>query len=233
MSKAAAMEQHKKEVAVMRSWLIAKGYHKAAAALEFARKFHDGIRKDGISPEFSHQMFIANYLRTILPGVTYPEETLATAFLHDVCEDANIGFDEIEKKFGSKVAESVKLLTKKHRGAKIPYETYFANMAEDPIASLVKAADRAHNIFSMAAARWSIEKQAAYLEEVDKWFLPMVKAARRSFTEQEQAYHNVKTLLSVQCKLIRLNLEQAQELKELQSADSPENPGEVSTQRRP
>jgi len=37
--------------------------------------------------------------------------------------------------------------------------------------------------------------------------LPMLKKARRLFPEQEMAYENVKTLLLVQAKHIRLNLD--------------------------
>jgi (p)ppGpp synthase/HD superfamily hydrolase len=223
--KLSPVEQHGKQLMAMRYWLLGREYHTANAAMEFAREFHVGYRKNGFDPEFSHQIFLANYLRTLLPSLMHPEETLASIFLHDVCEDYDIGFDEIEKQFGGVVAHAVRLLTKKHRGAVIPYETYFAEMAKNSIASLVKGADRAHNIFTMRAAGWTLKKQASYLEEVNHWFFPMLKFARRNFPQQEPAYENVKTLLSIQSTHIRLHLEQAHMLANIaQSVEEASTP---------
>jgi len=201
--------QHAKKVMAMRYFLLGREYHAALAAMEFARGLTTGFRKNGVDPSFSHQIYIGAYLRTILPGLMHKEETLATVFLHDVCEDHDVGFEEIAARFGDRIARSTRLLTKKHRGVAVPYETYFSGMAGDPIASLVKGADRAHNIFTMSAAGWTIDKQTTYLDEVDRWFLPMLKTARRSFPQQEPAYENVKTMLAVQSAPIRLTLEHA------------------------
>lgn len=200
------VEQYKVERNAMRHFLIGRNYFMALDAMEFALTYHTGTRKNGIDPEFSHQIFIANYLRTLLAGLLYPEETLAAAFLHDVCEDYDIPFEVIEQRFGPRVALAVRRLTKKFRGVSVPYETYFPELALDPIASIVKGADRAHNVFTMTAAGWTTVKQQAYLEEVTRWFLPMLKQARRQFARQEAAIHNVKTLLKVQQQLIGLHL---------------------------
>ena len=61
----------------------------------------------------------------------------------------------------------------------------------------------------MHAAGWGPEKQTNYLDEVNQWFLPMLKTARRNFTQQEQAYENIKVFLKVQATHIRLNLDRA------------------------
>ena len=133
-----------KKIVTLRYWLLGRGYHVALAALEFAAKFHTGTRKDGHTPEFDHQVTIALYIRTIADLLDYPEETLAAVFLHDVCEDHDVGFDEIEAKFGRRIRDAVIRLTKVHRGVKVPPEVYFSKMAEDAIASVVKGADRMH-----------------------------------------------------------------------------------------
>lgn len=211
--------QYEKELLATRYWLLGREYHTALAAMEFARGFHTGLRKDKVTPNFAHQIFIFNYLKTLLSGITHKEATLAVAFLHDVCEDHHIGFEEIERRFGDQVAHSTKLLTKKFCGQVIPYPTYFALMAEDPIASLVKGTDRGHNILTMSAAGWTPEKQTNYLEDVQQWFLPMLKLARRNFPEQEPVYENIKSLLTIQSAHIRLNLEQ---IKTYQAIMSPE-----------
>lgn len=196
-----------KQVSSMRYWLLGKDYHMALRAFEFAQQHHVGMRKDKTSPEFSHQMFIANYARTLLPSLMHPEETLAAIFLHDICEDYDVGYAEIERMFGPLVRKAVEALTKKKDGVRIPDEVYYERMAEDPIASIGKAIDRAHNIFTMGAAGWSAGKQEEYLGDVFTLLLPMMKKARRTFSQQEPAYENVKTLLLVQAKHIKLNIE--------------------------
>lgn len=206
------VQQYNKELMAMRYWLLGKGYHTALAAMEFSRELHTGMRKDNVHPSFSHQLYVANYIKTLVGGLTYPEATLAAAFLHDVCEDKNVGFEEIVRRFGEQIGFSVKLLTKKHRGIIIPYQTYFANIAQDPIASIVKLGDRGHNILTMSSAGWTEQKQTQYLNEVFEWFLPMLKQARRQFTEQEPVYENLKSFLLVQAAHIRLNLDYLNQL---------------------
>lgn len=202
-------EQHATEVVAMRYWLLGQGYNVAAQAFEVAKGLHVGLRKDKVSPAFSHPLFVASYVRTLLPGLAYKEASLATAFLHDVCEDYGVTYEQIVERFGADVERPVRLLTKKYQGITIPYDVYFGRIAEDPVASIAKAADRAHNILTMSGTDWSLEKQTEYVDELDRWFLPMIKAARRRFPEQEMAYENVKTLLVVQAKHIRLSLERA------------------------
>ena len=50
--------------------------------------------------------------------------------------------------------------------------------------------DRCHNIWTMREA-FGREKIASYADEIDQWFLPMLKTARKRFPEQEQAYQNI------------------------------------------
>lgn len=198
--------EYNKSLLAMRYYLHGSQYFMALRALEYSREIHCNTRKNG-DPEFSHQVFIGNYIRTLLPNLLHKEETITAAFLHDTCEDYNIGFDEIEAQFGQTVAKSVRLLTKKFRGYSIPYDVYFRDISEDPIASVVKGADRCHNVMTMHSAKWTKEKQYSYLEEVDHWFLPMLKTARRKFPQQEAIYENIKLFLKVQAAQIRLMLE--------------------------
>ena len=211
--------KYSKDLLSIRSWMEGAGFHVALAAMEFARAHHTGFRKDLVTPQFAHQVYIANYIRTILPGLMLPEETLATVFTHDVCEDYHVGFEEIANRFGPVIGHSTRLLTKKHRGVALPYDAYFGRMAEDPIASIVKPADRAHNIFTMHSAGWGAEKQAAYLGDLENWFYPLIKSARNRFTRQKPAYENVKTLLAVQSTHIRLNLDNVMRYEGLLAAD--------------
>jgi len=194
-----------KKIVALRHWMLGRSYHIALHALEFAAKFHTGTRKDNVTPEFDHQVTIALYIRTMVDLLSYPEETLAAVFLHDVCEDHDISFDEIEAKFGRQIRDAVICLTKVHRGIKVPPEVYFSKMASDEIASVVKGADRMHNMQTMNAV-FSEDKQVHYISETLDYILPMLKEARRTFTRQEPVYENEKLVLLTQIELIRIAL---------------------------
>ena len=199
----------------MRYWLLGisqneKEYLVALRALEYAKNIHIGFRKDGKTPEFQHQIEIAHYLRTIYQGLKYPGATLAVAFLHDVPEDYDISYEEIEDLFGRQVREAVELLTKKYKGEKKTLEVYFESMARCPIASIVKGADRINNHQTMHPV-FSLEKQKSYMLETKEFIMPMLKKARHIHVEQESIYENIKFSLSSQMVLIERQLEVMQE----------------------
>lgn len=207
-----AAAAYSKQVAVMRMYLQAKEYHVALAAMEFAMTWHRGTRKDGVSPEFSHQMFIAMYVLSITPLLENPEAVLAAVFLHDVCEDYPVPFDEIERRFGREIRDAVECLSKVRDGMRIPDDVYYAQLALNPIASVVKGVDRAHNIHSMHDADWTTAKKSDYLRFVSDKVLPMLKAARKLHTRQRFAYENIKAVLLMQARPVALLLDTEERL---------------------
>lgn len=169
--------------------------------MEFAAEYHRGVRKDGITPEFDHQISIAHYIRTLIHGLDHPEETLSTVFLHDVREDYGVSHEEIASRFGNQVALAVDAMTKEFRGIKKPVDLVFEQIAADPIASVAKGADRIHNFSSMVGV-FSRAKQEEYIKEAEEHFMPMLKRARRMHVRQEPAYENIKSMLTSQMGLI-------------------------------
>jgi (p)ppGpp synthase/HD superfamily hydrolase len=197
----------------MRSWLLGKEYFKAVEALEFASKYHTGMRKDGVTPEFHHQISIAHYLRT-LPNLRDQEAVLITAFLHDVVEDYGVSPEVIATKFGEHVKIAVLLLSKKINGEKKSTPDYYMSMRGNHIASVVKGGDRIHNFQTMHSV-FTCEKQTAYMAECQEHILPMLKEARNNFPDQELAYENIKHALKGQIELLRLSIEAKQQIMEL------------------
>src|SRR5277367_1472271 len=102
--------QYEKLRISLRYFLLGKEFYKAADALEFAGEYHTGLRKDGVTPEFQHQIEITHYLRTLLPSFLYPEETLTAALLHDVTEDYGVLATTISERYGPIVSLAVQLL---------------------------------------------------------------------------------------------------------------------------
>lgn len=205
------MARYNKLFISLRYWLVGmsqsdKKYIVPLKALEYAKNIHIGFRKDGNTPEFQHQLEITHFLRTLIPGMMYPSETLAAAILHDVPEDYDISFEDIESNFGSMVRDNTELLTKTYRGGKKNIALYFDDMSKSPIASIIKGADRINNQQSMHPV-FTIEKQKSYLEETTTYIIPMLKKARHLHVEQEHIYENIKFVLNSQMALISQKIE--------------------------
>lgn len=199
-------ERYTKKLLTLRSNLTGARYFNALSALEFALRYHTGTRKDGVTPEFQHQVEIALYVLT-LPDLQHREEAIATIFLHDVREDYGVSDGEIQElfndlAFAGRVAHAVDCMTKEFRGVKRDEVEVFQAISQDAIASIAKGADRVHNLNSMLGV-FTVKKQREYVDEVVVHFLPMLKRARRLFPHQVLAYENIKFVLETQIAMIR------------------------------
>ena len=192
-------EDYEKMRIALRYWLIGKGYYKAAEAMAFAEKYHNGKRKDG-AHEFSHQVSQANLARTLIHHFNFKEEVFIVIFLHDICEDKGISYEEVENKFGVRVTNAVKLMTKVYKGIKTPNDQYYQLMGYCEIASVCKGFDRVHNLMSMLGG-FKPEKRMEYIQETLDYTIPMLKVARRNFPFQEGVYENIKFIMTNQIQL--------------------------------
>lgn len=191
---------YEKSRTAIRYWLLGKGWHIAHEALEMGMAHHTGVRKNG-NPEFSHQIFQAQFART-LPALIYPEETIAVIFLHDIVEDCDVPIKDIYSTFGELVGVGVGLMSDiDSQGVDKPLESYYSSMVESPIASIAKGIDRMHNFQSMMSV-FSDPKKSRYIEETREHLIPMLKNARKRYSPQEPAYQNVKHILLTQMELI-------------------------------
>ena len=103
-------------------------------AINIAYNAHMGqIDKFGI-PYIFHPMHLAEQMDT--------EEECIVAILHDVIEDTEITFNQLEEDFSGRVIEALKLLT---HDKSVPYDDYIINLKDNPIAKKVKLADLKHN----------------------------------------------------------------------------------------
>lgn len=215
-------EDHKKDKLALYHWLLGRNFAVAAYALDYASKYHNQLRKNNLTPEFNHQVMIGQYIRTLNAYLTYPEETFAAIFLHDICEDYDISYNDLKDQFTKVVQEcapiykreglstfnvdlmiqAVQKLTKKYQGSKLTDETYFKQMVDCPIASLAKGADRVHNLASMGEV-FTKEKKESYLKITADFILPMIKEAQKKFPQQNHAFENIKLMLKVQIDMVK------------------------------
>ncbi|MBT8485734.1 MAG: HD domain-containing protein [Phycisphaerae bacterium] len=131
-----------------------------AAAL--AARAHAGQRRrDGQTPYAAHPTRVALWLAAACGE--RDEAILAAALLHDVIEDRDVDFDEIEERVGVEVARLVATLTKDKRLVESEREAaYDAQLAAGPSAArLIKLADVYDNLLDaegVSARRLFIEK---------------------------------------------------------------------------
>ena len=90
--------------------------------------------------------------KTGLPYIFHPlhlaeqmmdENSVCVALLHDVVEDTDISFEDLQKEgFTEEIIDSLKLLT---HNSDVPYMEYVKLIKTNPTARLVKLADLKHN----------------------------------------------------------------------------------------
>ena len=204
------LNEFEKTHAFLRGWLQGREYHQTLEAVEFAERYHTGTRKDGVTPEFYHQISIVLHLTTLLSGVreSNREAVLTAAVLHDLCEDYDVSTADVEARFSAELAEIVARLSKyttdgeqESSLAKTP-ELYYGELSLCPVASIVKGADRVNNFQTMAGVL-SKDKQISYMDECDIHIIPMLKKARKLFPDQQPVYENLKFSLKSQMSLIK------------------------------
>ena len=192
-------QKHEQKLSTLERSL--REYPLALSALNFAKLYHTGMRKDGVTPEFDHQVSIVRFILKLAPYLMHPDETLAVGFLHDVSEDYSIPFTEIAKKFNTKISRGVNLVTKKFDGVSRREDKLFQLMAQHPVASIVKGVDRIHNQSTMEP--FTNTKKGEYLDFTDGNIIPMLLEAKNNFPTQSDAYDMILRVLGYQEKTYR------------------------------
>jgi len=145
------------------------------AAYDFGRDMHEGQFRHSGEPYFTHPVAVA----AILSEQQLDDATIVTALLHDTVEDTRASYKDVERLFGSEVAELVDGVTKLTNLQLNSTETkqaenfrkLFMAMSKDLRVILVKLADRLHNMRTIKAMR--PEKQAQKARETMDIFAPL------------------------------------------------------------
>lgn len=118
-------------------------------AITFATLQHSGqYRKHGDRPYIYHPEQVYLYL---LDKGYLDMDLLSAAWLHDVVEDCNVSYRELENRFGGKVAELVREVshveTPKGYNRKLRWELYLEHYAKaSQLGRVLKLADRVCNL---------------------------------------------------------------------------------------
>ncbi|MBR4019850.1 MAG: HD domain-containing protein [Firmicutes bacterium] len=171
-------------------------------ALPFAREKHKGqkrkVAKGNRQPYITHPLTMARHALSM--GLT-EDSLLAAILLHDVCEDCGVAPQELPVE--AEVQEAVRLVT---RVAGETKEKYYDQIRGNRIATLVKLIDRCHNVSQMALA-FSREKLRKYIDETEKYILPLLMEAEEQWPEHEQQYFLLEYQITSQLQSIKALLE--------------------------
>jgi GTP pyrophosphokinase/guanosine-3',5'-bis(diphosphate) 3'-pyrophosphohydrolase len=146
-----------------------------ARAYAYAARMHQGQTRQSGEPYFTHPIAVA----AILTEQQLDDATIVTALLHDTVEDTRSTYAEIEKEFGTEIAELVDGVTKLTNLQLSSSETkqaenfrkLFMAMSKDLRVILVKLADRLHNMRTIRAMK--PEKQVQKARETMEIYAPL------------------------------------------------------------
>jgi len=199
-----SIEEMEKELLYV---ISANNLTQAEKAYYYAKAAHEGqTRKEGF-PYIIHPMTIA--YSAVKQGVV-EDELLAVMFLHDVCEDC--GIDASELPFSQRIREAVLSLTfemKANETRDVAKKRYFSKVQDNRIGALVKIFDRCHNISAMCEV-YSDEKMHRYVDETEKYVMPLIGLSMKEFPEYRQVlfgmqYHMKSVLYMAKSMINRKN----------------------------
>ena len=149
-----------------------KRVEKITKAFNFANAAHKGFRRRSGEPYIMHPLAVA---RIVVKEIGLGSTSICSALLHDVVEDTDYTVEDIENLFGSKIAQIVDGLTKISGGvfgdhASDQAENFrklILTMSEDVRVSIIKIADRLHNMRTLAsmppAKQYKIAGETQYI----------------------------------------------------------------------
>ncbi len=144
------------------------------AAYALAAEAHSAqIRKSGI-PYITHPIAVA---RIALVELGLKTKSIMAALLHDVVEDTEYTVEDMQRHFGTDVANLVQTLTKNSDGNyKVSkqidnFKQMLDSINYDIRALLIKLADRMHNMRTLGSMR--TDKQMKITSETDYFYAPL------------------------------------------------------------
>ncbi|MGN0425442.1 MAG: helix-turn-helix domain-containing protein [Acetatifactor sp.] len=185
----------------VKTYAALNGLTQTLKALPYARELHKGQVRKGMEkiPYFNHPLVVACHALSL--GLDN-DDIIATALLHDVCEDCGVTPEELP--VGDSVKEAVWLLTKDSTKTK---EEYFDSIGKNEAATLVKLLDRCNNVSGMSGC-FSESKLIRYISETEKWVYPLLQIAKSEYLQYSNQvflikYHMTSVINSLKFQLLK------------------------------
>ncbi len=134
-------------------------------AFDVAWDAHKNQRRKTGEPYIFHPIAVA---KIVAEEIGLGATSIAAALLHDVIEDSDYTYEDIEKLFGKKIADVVNGLTKisvmNNQNISVQSENYrklLLTLSDDFRVILIKIADRLHNMRTLDSMRPDKQKKIA------------------------------------------------------------------------
>lgn len=166
----------------VRSAAVSRNLSQTMRALPLMKKYHAGQTRKGKEkiPYIIHPLMMACHCLAL--GLS-DDDILATALLHDVCEDCDVTPDELP--VTDSVRKSLIRLTFEIQDGETKEQAkvrYFAAIPGDRVATIVKVIDRCNNISTMAVS-FPKKKIAEYIEETEQYVMPLLVVMKNTYPE--------------------------------------------------
>jgi guanosine-3',5'-bis(diphosphate) 3'-pyrophosphohydrolase len=137
-------------------------HRRVADALMYAIEKHANQRRRDGKPYIAHPIRVAECLRRF-GGVDDPDVIIA-ALLHDIIEDTDCEYDDLDKRFGRRVADLVAVLSGDMRLPKPQRRAEVIERARTaPVeAQAIRLADRLDNLLDMSG--FSLARKREYVD---------------------------------------------------------------------
>lgn len=202
-----------------------KGYAKGKELMDTLKAVNHAVllhenqyRKTG-EDYVEHPMHVTKHLLSL--GLD-KDSLLAAAMLHDTIEDCSISPADLKAIFTEETCYNVEVLSKTK---KTDTDSYYSLISKNPETSLIKIADRCHNVSTMADA-FSIKKIKEYIEETELYVIPLCKSTVIQYPEYSDAVMTMKYHIESICYTLKVciealdknkNIEDEEELKDVSS----------------
>lgn len=161
-------------------------------ALAFATEKHDGqFRKGGLA-YITHPIAVCE----IVKEKGFDEDYQLVALFHDLLEDTDATHEEILSLSNEEVLKSVILLTKQDGYV---MKDYISSIIENPMAYVVKGADRLHNL--RCAIVTNEEFKRKYILESLDWYLEFMPEILIAVKDLAQSMNKTIAQLSLEYTL--------------------------------
>lgn len=163
-------------------------------ALPYAREQHKNQCRNSGEPYITHPLMLACHLCALSDkkDKEYLDVLLASALLHDVCEDCGKSVTELP--VNKEVQCVVRLLTFQvmpGETKEIAKARYYRDIANSRAATTVKLIDRCNNVSTMSGP-FTSERMKKYVDETKEYILPLLEDAMIRYPQDSNQFFILK-----------------------------------------
>ncbi|MBQ9120468.1 MAG: helix-turn-helix domain-containing protein [Lachnospiraceae bacterium] len=189
----------------MRTMALSENLQETYRALQYMRERHMGQFRKPAKYSAEQVLYINHPLLMACQAHAFgihDDGLLAAILLHDVVEDT--GIETTELPFSDEVKEIVSLVSfikEEGKNKEQAKEEYYARIAKNGKACVVKVIDRCNNVSTIAGS-FNRKKMVEYVMETERYILPLINILKNDYPEYSNLaflvkYHIISVLETI------------------------------------